>query len=185
MRAHALLVALFWLCAGCALLPSGRTAWPADDVDGWTPVPTDADPRFREVAERSCLDDGPTDATTLVLHDQRGPDGAAFLFTGSSQAACLVLQASDGRLEAHDRQWSANLMAPGGLAVRDTNGGAFTEVYGVVDPEAIRVELTRTAGPPIEATIGGGYLVAWWPGQARVTEARAFDANGDVIASWP
>lgn len=192
-RALALLAAVAGLTGGCALvIPmsggiSGRYGmWNAvgEQVPpaSWTADPTGADPAFLDTAREQCLGFEPSADGGLVLQDQRGPDGAAFLFRGTGEATCLVLRAPGGALEATAATWSSAPGLPTGpIDVRVFTQGAVSAATGWVDPRAGTVELETADGVALRATIGGGRFVAWWPGPDEPAVIRAMRPDGSVL----
>jgi hypothetical protein len=176
------LVLTLALVGGCELVASSP-----DATATWTVEPGEPDPEFRAAADERCLDGGrPDPATAEVLQDQRGSGGAAFLYTGRSQATCVVLRVP-GLLPSWDvpskgwRLWPYESDAA--LAVGDSGSGAISDAYGVVDPSAVAVEIVTTSGRTVRATVGGGRFLAWWPGSDPWRAVRALAADGTVLDS--
>jgi hypothetical protein len=60
-----------------------------------------------------------------------------------------------------------------------TSGGQpYTLVQGQVDQGVTRVTLALADGSKVQATVGDGSFIAWWPGSAAVTSAQLTSASG-------
>jgi hypothetical protein len=168
------------LVGGCQLL----SASPGADAT-WTADPTEPDPAFRAAADERCLEGGrPDPATAEVLQDRRGAGGAAFLYTGRSQASCVVLRVP-GLLPSWDvpsKSWRIGpYESDSFLAVGDSASAAVSDVYGVVDPSAAAVEIVTRSGLVVLATVGSGRFLAWWPGADPWRTVRALATDGTVL----
>ena len=152
----------------------------------WQRVPTAADPSLLQWALQNCpiTDALRTYPTTLVLQDQRGK-AAFFVFAdGDDFSTCLGADpqgrggmAKGGGSFTHPGdpiEWSSGIQGWGDQSWIDVVGRA---------PGATRVEIVRTDGVVVEASIRGPLFAAWWPGKPGIAEIRALGANGEVLAS--
>ena len=182
--------------SGCALLgPVGwtshaplETAAPAGspaptagpDANGWTAVPTAPDPSFLAAAMRICP--GLAGRTlTLLIQDQRGPGGAAFLWTeGDTDFQCFVGRA-DGR--DHVQAISAGSGWPPGspLQLTGTDCGPPTVVIGSSGPGTTAVTIDTASGRTVTASVAGGRFVAWWPGEDDPVAITGTSAGGTAV----
>jgi hypothetical protein len=71
-------------------------------------------------------------------------------------------------------EWSSGIQGWGDQSWIDVVGRA---------PGATRVEIVRTDGVVVEASIRSPLFAAWWPGKPGIAEIRALGANGEVLAS--
>ncbi len=152
---------------------------------GWTAEPTTPDPAFLAAAKAGCNDSFSADqrdliATGALLQDQRGPDGAAFLWTGDSTAYCFIGRAPDGNLQSPFGAWREVALG-GSLALEGIEPGPPAMVTGAVDPAAAAVEIETTSGLKLRATIGDGRFVAWWPGVDPWVAVWSLAADGTPI----
>lgn len=173
-----LAAAFVWLQAPTGTAPSVFASWQR--------VPTAADPSLLGWALQNCPISGTlrTYPTTMVLQDQRGK-AAFFVFAeGDDFSTCLGADpqgrggmAKSGGSFTHPGdpiEWSGGIQAWGDQSWIDIVGRA---------PGATRVEVVRTDGVVIEASISSPLFAAWWPGRAWITEIRALGAHGEVLAS--
>src|SRR5690349_17563839 len=187
------------LVSGCALVGTDSywvvgsgpaTAEPADTftgpwIESWTSEPTAALEEFRAAAAERCFAaKSPRYLERPPIVDQRGPDGAAFLWVGedSRSSACLVLR-EDGALEA--------LPAGGGTGEASTftdDDGSQGVVVRVVDlgPGLERVGFTTDDGEVVRPPVQDGWALAGWP-SAVDPEARLFGSTGrlDFVSPVP
>ena len=55
-------------------------------------------------------------------------------------------------------QWGASFLS---------GAGAFTSAVGRAGSDVVAVEVAPEGGQPVRASVGGGYVIAWWPGEPR------------------
>lgn len=182
-RTFASLAVVSVLLGGCALLlpapqPTG--------IRGWTTAPTPPDPEFAAVAERQCLS-FPDAPGTLVIQDQRGPDGALFLFEdGDRRASCMVLRHPRGALLSDGGGYGTGPWQ-GGLHLYEVstghmaNGLVITEHLGTVPAGTSTVEIETEDGGVVQATVAGDRFGAWWPSDEDSVSVRSLDVSGTVI----
>jgi len=182
--------------SGCALLgPVGwtshaplETAAPAGspapaagpDSIGWTALPTAPDPSFLAAAMRICP--GLAGRTlTRFVQDQRGPGGAAFVWTeGDTDFQCFVGR-TDGR--DHVQAISAGSGWPEGspLQLTGTDCGPPTVVTGNSGPGTTAVTIQTVSGRTVTASVADGRFVAWWPGEDDSVSITGTDAGGSSV----
>jgi hypothetical protein len=181
------LAALGSLLAGAFIWMQAPTGAAPSVFASWQRVPTAADPSLLQWALQNCPITGAltTYPTTLVLQDQRGK-AAFFVFAeGDDFSTCL----------GADPQGRGGMAKAGGSFTHpgdpiEWSGGIQTwrpdqtwiDVVGRA-PGATRVEIVRTDGVVVEASIRSPLFAAWWPGRAWITEIRALGADGEVLAS--
>ena len=102
--------------------------------------------------------------TGARLQDQRGPDGAAFLWTGESTAYCFIGRTDEGNLQSPFGAWRQTVLT-GSLELEGNEPGPPSMVTGAVDPAAAVVEIETASGLLLRATTGDGRFLAWWPGK--------------------
>lgn len=175
----AVVLAVAGLMSGCALLGMGGNGGVAFDpgspapvqfvshapvsvVDTWTEGPTDPLFEFRETAALLCL--GATEDPDLADHppvvDQRGPDGAAFLWLGDgSQHLCLLLRNADGSISPV----ASDTVVDGSMTlVDDASSSGVTVQASRIGAEAGEAGF-ESRGRHISATVQDGWALAWWP----------------------
>jgi hypothetical protein len=181
------------LVAGAYSLGLGPSSRPPSAWAGWQPVPTKPDLRMRAVAQEKCRPADPSetipgsslrfDQLPLVIQDQRG-DAALFIYgDGTTFADCELWHDGDAWTVSGlgSMAWQAHPM-PGTVEVL---GGA----YGSVGPQqspfsfvvgrtsAARVEILRSDGMLIEATVQDGAFAAWWPSGDDLIQVIACDGD--------
>jgi hypothetical protein len=58
------------------------------------------------------------------------------------------------------------------------SNGAYTLAEGQIQPSVTGVTLARSDGSDVQASTGGGWFVAWWPGAQDVTSAEITTPSG-------
>jgi hypothetical protein len=186
------LAALASLLAGALIWTQAPTGTASSVFASWQRVPTAADPSLLQWALQNCpiTSDRAIQAlgraypTTLVLQDQRGK-AAYFVFAeGDDFSTCLGADpqgrggmAKSGGSFIHPGdpiEWSGGIQGWGDQSWIDVVGRA---------PGAARVEIVRTDGVVVEASVHSPIFAAWWPGKARIAEIRALGADGQVVAN--
>lgn len=180
------LAALAALLAGVFIWTQAPTGTAPSVFASWQRVPTVADPRLTEWALQNCPITGSfqTYPTTMVLQDQRGK-AAFFVFAeGDSFSTCLGADPGSrgamfkgGGSFTHPGdpiEWSGGIQGIGDQSWIDVVGRA---------PGATSVEIVRTDGVVVEASVINPIFAAWWPGKAWIVEIRALGADGQVLAT--
>jgi hypothetical protein len=152
-------------------------------TSGWSPVPTAADPAFAALARDVCLPEWPGFVPDTELHDQRGPDAAAFLWLdGEDDAGCFVHRDEDGVLRSG---WGSAVdrdVRPDSLTIMvDRMGQGPYIASGATGPDASAVELVLPDGTVVAATVGGGTFLAWWLPVDDWMIVRSLGPDGAVV----
>jgi len=162
--------AVVFVSGGCAFIgPLVQTVSPpaSPDVGDWSSVPMAVDPALVAEAVLLCL--GPRDGSlsdSLALVDQRTADMAAFIWVkGQHEAACLLVRDAAGARAEDTWSSQASGPAPSRLRLTDTDCGPPTVVSGTVAPGTTALVITTAAGRHIDASVGHGRFLAWWPGR--------------------
>lgn len=186
-RAVLSLTAASLALSGCALL------FPAvPSLQDWTGTPTSPRPEFRQIADRDCVPALPF-VPDVVIQDQRGDEGALFVFRGEGQdGSCPVFRYDDGRLARGGITWGTWFGAD--ALERRTSSMAwsgpmstttYSDVVGGYPPGTVRVVIDLDDGTSVEATVEADRYAAWWPTDAEAVLVRALDAAGATIATIP
>lgn len=61
--------------------------------------------------------------------------------------------------------------------------GAATLLAGRAQPNVAQVLVDLPDGRTVEASLGNGFWLSWWPVDAAPVRVRALDAGGDVLAT--
>jgi hypothetical protein len=141
----------------------------------WNAVTTDVRGPFTVVVYQ----DGATDATCFT-----GPSLTILARSAAGGASMSVAGSESGGGAAHSSSIVVSGNVSGGIEhmtvahMDSTSAGPYTLVEGQVDPAVTGVTLVRSDGEDVEASTGGDWFVAWWPGSQGVTSAEITTANG-------
>ncbi|MFN8623898.1 MAG: hypothetical protein U0869_24415 [Chloroflexota bacterium] len=174
------------LTGGCALLaddgttPSASTSpgptassdppspMPRPWLTTWSDHPTEPLMEFWDAAAVRCVT--AQNNGDIPIQDQRGPDGAAFVWVKEGMVTECLLLRQGGAIEVFGPTFSGS--SPSGVG--DSSGVSITEdeeppLYRVtleavrVGPGASRIALGAADGVHAVATVQDGWAVAWWP----------------------
>lgn len=168
-----------------ALVALGSGAAPA--FAGWQATPTTTAPGQPTDAAQLCPSSPPgmpAPEGTPVLTDTRGPYTAAIYGDG------VVCLAGNG-VSVESDQGPATPTLPAdqvelaGAGMQDSAGDALTLVDGRVGSSVTAVTIDRADGTSVQATVTGGWYLAWWPGTAAATTAEVATATGTSSQAFP
>jgi hypothetical protein len=120
-------------------------------------------------------------------------DGTA---TGNGQATVSVTGGSGGGSAAVSAGRSVMVVVPSSgpgaveraivshLDLQTADGGAYTMVEGQSASALTGVTLVRSDGTSVQATVGNGWFVAWWPGNLDVTSAVLSTPDGQSTVTF-
>jgi hypothetical protein len=130
-----------------------------------------------------------------VLGERRGTFQTALIADGGQVALCAAwLGTQDGGTVRGSNLSGLAVdaaLAPGtalsSLATPGQLSGpeAARITFGLVSAEVAAVRVTTEDGREIEASVSGGYYLAWWPSGSGATLIEAFDAAGRSLAKEP
>jgi hypothetical protein len=163
---------------GAAIL-LGSSAAPA--FAGWTASPTAPLPGQLAAALQHC---GPG-AGTPVLTDTRGPYTASIYADGSTCLEGDGITISSGGGGGSASGIPAGTVQLNGLGEADSEGQALTMVDGRIGDGVTGVTIARSDGSSVQATVGNGWYLAWWPGTERAVTAQVASASGTSTQSFP
>jgi hypothetical protein len=165
--------------AAAAAVLLGSSAAPA--FAGWTASPTAPLPGQLATAAQRCGAAG----GTPVLTDTRGPYTASIYADGSTcvQGNGITISASKGG--GNESSIPAGTIQLNGLGESDSDGHALTMVDGPIGAGVSSVTVTRSDGTSVQATVGNGWYLAWWPGTERAATAQVTSARGTSTQSFP
>jgi hypothetical protein len=72
-----------------------------------------------------------------------------------------------------------------GSGMENSSGQALTLVDGRIGAGVRSVRIDRSDGSSVQATVSGGWYLAWWPGTARATTADVTSTTGVVREHFP
>jgi len=184
LRTGALITAVLTGTVACALIPPdlGRAA------DGWTPTPSADDADLAAAAHRFCIDAHDFVANPAIqIQDQRGPDGAAFLWRdGNRESSCFVYRTHGGAIQAtgwNESTWGSTGDFLIDLSTRIPGGPQWAS--GPTGIGAATVDIELPDGTLVSASVVDGYFLAWWPGSAEWVSVVSRDVNGVPLEALP
>jgi hypothetical protein len=162
--------------ASCQAQLASAPALPgSSDASGWTAVATDVRGPFTLVAyedgaaDASCLT-GPsltTVSTRTSVGGQMSASGSASALGGPVRTSVTVGGNGSDGIE----QVSID-------PLNSASQGPYTVVEGEIAADVTGVTLVRSDGQDIQASIGDGLFLAWWPGTASATTAEITTSGG-------
>lgn len=178
--------------AGAVVAAVSLSAGASSAFAGWTAKPTPPAPLQLAAAQQRCAAksaQSPIAGLPLKLSDTRGPFTFAVYASDTSTAVCISgpsftsMSASvssapstpvaDGRVTL----WSEHLTRRDGQAYSFADGRTGANVKAVT--------LALDNGTKVDATVGGGWFVAWWPSTAAVKSALVTTPSGTSTESVP
>jgi hypothetical protein len=165
-----------------ALVTLGSSAGPA--FAGWQPAPTIPGPGQLAQAAQACGQD----LGSPVLNDSRGPYTASIYANSTTSDLCLkgdgVSVSSSSTLDSAASVPAGHIQIGGG-GTRDSAGDALTLVDGRAGAGVTAVKVERSDGSSVEATVAGGWYLAWWPGSVTARTAQVATASGTNSVAFP
>jgi len=162
--------------SGAAVLVVSLGAGASNAFAGWTPKPTPPAPGQIQAAQASCESgQSPIAGLPLMLADTRGPftfsvygdndasstciEGPSFTAVATSESS-MPVSVPAGQITMSSAHPPSHARAPYSFADGRTGDG----VSGVT--------LVLGDGTTVQATVGNGWFVAWWPGEEGVKSAQ-------------
>ena len=174
--------------AGTVAVIVSLTAGASNAFAGWTPKPTPPAPGQLAAARASCeASQSPIAGLPLKLADTRGPYTFSIYADSSSSAACIKgpsFTAVSGSIA------SGAVDVPAGQVLlsishrTDLAGNGFTFADGRTGDGVSGVTLTLEDGTSVQATVGGGWFVAWWPGGQQIKSAELTTQTGTATQTF-
>jgi hypothetical protein len=165
-----------------AIVTLGSSAAPA--FAGWQPTPTTPAPGQLAQAVQACGQD----LGSPVLTDSRGPYTASIYADSTTGDVCLSgngISMSSSSTSAAAASVAAGQIQAGGGGMRDSAGNALTLVDGRIGAGVTAVTIERSDGSSVQATVAGGWYLAWWPGTISATNAEVTTASGTNTVALP
>jgi hypothetical protein len=165
-----------------AVVMLGSNATPA--FAGWSPRPTSPVAGQLAAADQACS----ASLGTPVLTDTRGPYTASIYADATSSHTCLqggALSIAASNKQPEQGNVLAGQVQLAGSGMQDSSGHALTLVEGRVGTGVTSVTIDRSDGSSIQATVAGGWYLAWWPGTTPATTAAVTSATGTTTESFP
>jgi hypothetical protein len=165
---------------------------------GWTPNPTAPSSAQLQAAAAACRSNAPVGGLPLKLSDTRGPFTFSIYADSTTSATCIN---GPSFTSVSGSASSAPADVPAGhvglMTSHTTNraGDAYSFVEGQTGAGVSAVTLVLDDGTKVEATLGNGWYVAWWPGAQSVKAAdvttpagmqtQTFDLSGRTRIPCP
>jgi hypothetical protein len=165
-----------------AIVTLGSSAAPA--FAGWQSTPTRPTPGQLAKALRACEQDH----GSPVLSDARGPYTASIYADSTKSEVCLSgngISLSSAFSSAAPATIAPDQIELAGVGTRDSAGNALTLVDGRTGADVTAVMIGRSDGRSVQATVGHGWYLAWWPGTSTPTKAKITTASGSSTVSYP
>lgn len=151
---------------------------------GWQATPTTPTTSPAAAAGQSC---GGV-VGTPDLTDARGPYTAVIYTQGDTQYVCLsgndIFMQTSSTSSRPVAVAAGQLQFSGGVT-QDSAGDQLTVADGRTGSGVTAVSFDLSDGSTVEATVSGGYYMAWWPGTATATSAEITTASGMTGVSVP
>ena len=160
----------------------GSSAAPA--FAGWSPTPTRPFAGQLAAAQQACS----TNVGTPALTDTRGPYTASIYADATSSHTCLQggsLSIASSNSQSEQASIPAGQVQLGGSGMKDSAGQALTLVEGRIGAGVTSVTIDRSDGSSVQATVAGGWYLAWWPGTTQATSAAVTSSTGTVSEHFP
>jgi len=174
--------------AGAVAVVISLSAGASNAFAGWTPAPTPPAPGQLAAAQASCqAGQSPIAGLPLKLADTRGPFTFSVYASDSSSATCISgpsFTAISGTVASSAANVPAGQIMLSSGHHTDRGGEAFSFAEGRTGAGVTGVTLTLDDGAKVQATVGGGWFVAWWPGPGEVKSADLATATGAVTQTF-
>jgi hypothetical protein len=165
-----------------AVLTLASNAAPA--FAGWSPTPTPPAAGQLAASEQACS----ANLGTPVLTDTRGPYTASIYADATSSHTCLEggsLSIASSNAEPSQADVPAGQVQLTGSGMKNSSGQALTLVDGRIGAGVTSVTIDRSDGSSVQATVSGGWYLAWWPGTVQATTADVTTSTGTVTQHFP
>jgi hypothetical protein len=163
--------------AGAAALVISLGAGATNAFAGWTAKPTRPMPGQLQAAMASCqASQSPIAGLPLKLADTRGPFTFSVYADNETSTTCIK---GPSLTAVSTSQSSMPVRVPDGqIALSSAHpppnrvGQAYSFADGRTGAGVSGVTLVLDNGTTVQATVGNGWFVAWWPGDHEVSSAR-------------
>jgi hypothetical protein len=151
---------------------------------GWSPTPTPPAAGQLAAAEQACS----ANLGIPVLTDTRGPYTVSIYANATSSHTCLQggsLSIASSNSGPNQADVSAGQVQLNGSGMKNSSGQALTLVNGRIGAGVRSVTIDRSDGSSVQATVTGGWYLAWWPGTVHATAAQVTTTTGTVTEQFP
>jgi hypothetical protein len=152
--------------ASLALLPTAPHG-------SWTPVVTDVrGPYTLAVYENARIDGTCLTGPSVTAVSVYGAGGSQSVSSGGSHRRGVGVSSSDGVV---DSGGGIERVSQGHLS---SAAGPYAIIEGSVASDVSAVSLELSDGTDVQATVGGGWFLAWWPSSDAATAAQVTTPSG-------
>jgi hypothetical protein len=161
--------------AGAAAVVVSLGAGASNAFAGWTSKPTQPAPGQIEAASAACqASQSPVAGLPLKLSDTRGPFTFSIYADNQTSATCIK---GPSLTAVSTSGSSAPVSVPAdridaSVHRSDRGGSVFSFADGRIGSDVAGVTLTLDDGTTVQATVGNGWFVAWWPADHGVQSAQ-------------
>jgi len=175
------------VAAGVAVIVSlGTDA--SNAFAGWSPRPTSPAPGQLAAAQASCASgQSPIAGLPLKLADTRGPFTFSVYADSTSSATCIKgpsLRAFSANVASSAVKVPAGQVLLSAAHQSNHGGRSFTFAEGRTGAGVSGVTLTLDDGSQVQATVGNGWFVAWWPGALDIKSSELTTPTGTVTQTF-
>ncbi|MFZ0377500.1 MAG: hypothetical protein WCD11_14290 [Solirubrobacteraceae bacterium] len=162
--------------SGAAVLVISLGAGASNAFAGWTPKPTPPAPGQVQAAEASCESgQSPIAGLPLMLADTRGP--FTFSVYGDNETSSTCIKGPSFTAVATSESSMPVSVPAGQILLSSAHPPSHaSQPYSFADGRTgdgvSGVTLVLSDGRAVQATVGNGWFVAWWPGGQGVKSAQ-------------
>lgn len=171
--------------AGIVAAVVSLSAGAAPAFAGWQATPTTPSSGQLAQAAQACGQG----LGTPVLTDSRGPYTASIYSESNTTDVCLsgndvTMSSSFTSAQAAPTLSPGSITLNGG-ATRDAAGNALTLADGRAASDVTAVTIELSDGSTVQATVSGGWYMAWWPGDTTAKDAVITSSSGTSTVPFP
>ncbi|HUA71119.1 MAG TPA: hypothetical protein VMA96_08565 [Solirubrobacteraceae bacterium] len=173
---------------GAVAVVISLTAGASSAFAGWSATPTPPSPGQLAASRASCEGgQSPIAGLPLKLADTRGPFTFSVYASDTSSATCISgpsFTAVSGTMSSAPADVPAGQIMLSSSHQTDRGGQPFSFAEGRTGAGVSGVTLTLNDGTKVQATVGGGWFVAWWPGARDIKSADLATPTGTVTQTF-
>jgi hypothetical protein len=155
---------------------------------GWSAKPTLPAPGQLAGARTSCeQSQSPIAGLPLQLSDTRGPFTFSIYADSTTSATCIKgpsFTVVSGSMSSYPVTVPAGHILMDSSHATDRAGAAYSVAEGRTGSDVTGVTLTLDDGTTVQATVGNGWFVAWWPGSQVVKSAELATSSGSTTQTF-
>jgi hypothetical protein len=170
-----------------------------EDLSTWQAVPLPPNPELATAAlgASACMNLGWEEGAeqeggpiSVVLQDRRTASTAAFIIAGPETIGSCMFSSSGGSAGGSSQPASQLQQLTAAISVDEDGGGGLAGgearvLGGRASPEVVAVRIDLPDGRNVQASLGSGQWLAWWPGTGRPDGVTATLASGQTeVLVW-